>query len=450
LSVQRLKSLIHRKEGVRRSLTSATLVALLFTCIARPREIGFRSEQASNRLLLPARPLTTVVCFFFCLLLQACTSAVSNDPTPAVVSKLVASQGQATVRYAKCFTLEYKNGYKLITVKTPWKEAKEGFSYVLVPRGAPAPSLAEGQILVRTPVRRVAITSTTYVPYFTMLGLEDKLVGVAKGELIMTPSLAKRYTEGKIAEIGNRSDGMGHDLNMELVLGLQPDLIMLYGTGNSVFDSHEQLRAVNLPFAIDAEYMETTPLGVAEWIKFAAAFFDKDAEAERIFNEIASRYEALAAQVRQVSTRPTVFSGGDYHGVWYGPGGKSYRARILADAGADYLWKDNTSQGSIPFSMEAVMLAAKHADFWIDVGTSRSLSQLAGGDERYRTLQAFQEKRVYNNDALINAAGGNDFWESGMVHPDQMLADLISIFHPELLPGYKRIWYRQLPDRSGS
>jgi iron complex transport system substrate-binding protein len=237
-------------------------------------------------------------------------------------------------------------------------------------------------------------------------------------------------------------------LNMERLFSLRPDLIMLYGTGNPTYDFHEQLHAAGLPFAINAEYMESTPLGATEWMKFIAAFFDKDAEAERLFAGIASRYEKQAAVARATNTHPTVFTGMDYHGAWYMPGGDSYRARFFADAGARYLWDDDRSQGSVPLTMEAVIGRARQADFWVDVGACRSLTQLVGFDDRYRLVHALQTKRVFNNDARLGPGGGNDFWETGMANPDQVLADLISIFHPELLPGHTRVWYRQLPERS--
>jgi len=370
-------------------------------------------------------------------------AAASTSSTPANAS----SHGRATVRYAKGFVLEYHDGYKVLRVLTPWRGAKEGFTYVLVPRGGAVPKLSGNEVIIRTPVRRFVVTSTIYVPYIAMLGLEDTLVGVAKGRMITTPSIAKRFAEGKIAEISDGSGGMATNYNMERLLSLQPDLIMLYGTGNPTYDFHEQLHAAGLPFAINAEYMESTPLGGTEWMKFIAAFFDKDAEAEQIFAGIAARYEEEAAKAKSASTRPTVFRGMDYRGVWFMPGGGSYVAKFYADAGARYLWDDDHSQGSMPLTMEAVMLRARQADFWVDVGSCGSLVQLAGFDERYRLVRAFQTGRVYNNDARMSPGGGNDYWETGIANPDRVLADLISIFHPELKPGYSRVWYRQLPER---
>lgn len=391
------------------------------------------------------------VAIFVAVVLCVCVSCSRPSQDHAAgqsAPSSAAEHGQATIRYAKGFALEYHAGYKVMRVFSPWRGAKSGFTYVLVPRGHKAPSLTGAEMVVETPVRRFVVTSTIYVPYLSMLGLDDTLVGVAKGRMINTPSIAKRYGEGRIAEISDGADGMSRSLNMERLFSLRPDLIMLYGTGNPTYDFHEQLHAAGLPFAINAEYMESTPLGATEWMKFIAAFFDKDAEAERLFAGIASRYEKQAAVARAANTHPTVFTGMDYHGVWYMPGGDSYRARFFADAGARYLWNDDRSQGSMPLTMEAVIERARQADFWVDVGACRSLTQLAGFDDRYHLVRAFQTKRVFNNDARLGPDGGNDFWETGMANPDRILADLVSIFHPELLPSHARVWYRQLPEQS--
>ena len=96
-------------------------------------------------------------------------------------------------------------------------------------------------------------------------------------------------------------------------------------------------------------------------------------------------------------------------------------------------------------AIEAVVERAREAEYWINTGLARSLAELRGVDDRFRLFTSFRTGRVYNNDARVNPKGGNDFWETGAARPDLVLADLISIFHPELVPDHRRIWYRQLP-----
>jgi len=353
----------------------------------------------------------------------------------------------AAIRYAKGFTLEYRQGCKILRIPTPWRDAKTSYTYVLVPRGAKRPEMDAGAIVVETPVRRIVVASTTHVFYFAMLGIEDAIVGIVDGQLVNTPSVASRIRDGRIREVGNGS-GIAKGFDMELLLSLQPDLIMMYGTGIPEFDRHAKLQEAGFRVAMNSEYMETTPLGRTEWMKFIAAFFDKDAEAESLFAGIAARYQAQAAKARAIARRPTVFCGANFRGVWHMPGGDSFVAAFIRDAGGEYLWKDDATSGSIPLNIESVIARAKDADIWLNPVASRSREELSREDDRYSIFRAFRTARIYNNNAKADV-GGNDIWETGIANPDRVLADLISILHPELLPGYQRTWYWQLPEKAG-
>jgi iron complex transport system substrate-binding protein len=302
-------------------------------------------------------------------------------------------------------------------------------------------------MVIETPVRRMAAATTGCIPFLPMLHIEDALVGLSGCKRVSTPEIAAMVLRKEIVEIGIGNGGMSTALNMEQLYALQPDMVVVYGTGLPEFDHHPKLIEAGFKTVIFASYMEAAPLGRTEWIKFIAAFFDKEEEAERLFDEIASQYEMQAAKVRNPAHRPTVFSAIPYRGLMYVPGGGSYFSGFMADAGADYVWSDDTTAGSVPLSAENVIDRAREADFWLDPGASRSLSELEGMDERFSVFKAFRTGRVYNNDAKVGPEGGNDYWETGEARPDLVLKDLISIFHPDLLPSYERIWYRQLPYR---
>lgn len=348
------------------------------------------------------------------------------------------------IRYAKGFTIEYRRGYKVLRVLTPWRDAKTGFTYVLAPRGTKVPRMESGAIFVETPVRNVVLSSTTHVPFFTLLGIEDAIAGISGTYLVNTPSVAEKIREGRIPEVSNGGGGMTRGFDIERLIEINPDIVMTYGTGVAQYDHHGKLMEAGFRVAMNSEYMELTPLGRSEWIKFVAAFFDMEEEADRLFTEMSASYEALAAKAIGAVSKPTVFSGYNNGGVWNMPGGESYVAASFRDAGARYLWDDDTSTGSMPLHVEAVLERAGDADIWIHPGTAGSMDELADGDERYTAFRAFRSGRVFNNDAIIGPGGGNDIWEGGMIKPDLALADLISIIHPELLPDHKRIWYRQL------
>lgn len=353
---------------------------------------------------------------------------------------------KARLRYARGFAIEYHADYKRVDVRLPWRDAATPLSYLLVPRDRrPPPQLPVGGIVVPVPLERIAVLSTTWTAFFPMLHVEDKLVGLVGCEWVNTPEIVALIRRGKIQEIGDGGRDMNRKIHLERLTLVRPDAVMVYATGVPDFDQHPKLMEAGFPTIVNAAHMESTPLGRTEWIKLLAAFFNREAEAERIFDDIAHRYETLAERTRHVAHRPTVFCNTPWRGTWYMPGGAGYTARFLEDAGAHYLWRDDPSAGSTPLAIETVVERARDAEYWVDTNLSRSMAELKGIDERTSSFAAYRSGKVFNNDARVNDKGGNDFWETGTARPDLMLADLISIFHPELVPDHQRIWYRQLP-----
>lgn len=337
------------------------------------------------------------------------------------------------------WTIEYFNNYKVITVLNPWRDADVQFRYVLVQCGTPPPDDVGDALVIEVPVKSVVAMSTTQLPHLSELGLLDKLVGVDSFLYINNPDVRKKIDAGELVEIGG-----GGQVNVEQALDLQPDLIMTYGVGNPEFDAHPKLLEAGLKVVLNSEYMETSPLGRAEWIKFTAAFFNREAKATEVYDTIARRYKEMAAKARNVPNKPTVFTGTPFRGTWFMPGGRSYVAQLLADAGATYLWADDTSTGSQPLSFEQVFERARDAEFWLNPGTWKSLADGKAEDERFTQFAAFQKGNVFNNNKRLNENGGNDYWESGVTNPHLVLADLIRIFHPDLLPDHELYFYQKL------
>jgi iron complex transport system substrate-binding protein len=195
---------------------------------------------------------------------------------------------------------------------------------------------------------------------------------------------------------------------------------------------------------LNADYTETSPLGRAEWVKFTAMFFNREGDANTLFDEIAANYDELTELTATVETRPTVLVNGMFSDIWYISGGNSFTARMIEDAGGDFLWSDDESIASLALSFEAVFDRAQSADFWLNANFWFSLDEGLAEDERYSEFAAFQNQRVYNNNLRVNETGGNDYGESGVLRPDQVLTDLISIFHPDLLPDHELFYYRHL------
>lgn len=346
---------------------------------------------------------------------------------------------KVSIDYAQGWTIEYFNHYKVVTVLNPWQDADETFQYVLVQCGTPAPEGFDEAQVIDVPAESIVTMSSTYLPHLAELGLVDRLVGVDTPQVVNTPAVVEMIEAGELATVGS-----GAEVNVERVLTLAPSLVMTYGSGSAENDAHPQLLAAGVPVAINAEYMEATPLGRAEWIKFTAAFFNQEATAEQVFAEVASEYEALAAQARATEEQPTVLMNAPFQGTWYMAGGESYMAHFLEDAGAAYLWADDESSRSLPLSFETVLERAADADYWLHPGTAATLDELLAIDERLGSFAAVEAGRVYNNNGRVNENGGNDYWESGVTNPHLVLADLVAIFHPDLLPEHERYYYQQV------
>lgn len=343
------------------------------------------------------------------------------------------------IRHARGFTVDYHGHYKVVRVLNPWKGATETFTYVLTQKGTPRPDGYDDAQHVPVPIERFAALSTTYLPHLAAIGAEESLVGLATASFVYADWIRERVADGRAVEVG--ADG---GLNRETIVALEPDLVMTYGSGNPSGDAHPKLMEMGLVAAVNAEFMEGTPLGRAEWMKFTALFFNREAEVERTFGTIEKRYRELAAIGRSSVPKPTVYTNISWQGLWHVSGGKSFIAVLLADAGADYIWKDTPSERSIPMEFESVLERAQEADVWINTGIWSSKQDALQADERYTLFKAYRDNRMYNHVARVNEHGGNDYWESGVAHPHLVLADLIRILHPDRLPDHELYYYRRL------
>ncbi|NMG11091.1 ABC transporter substrate-binding protein [Brasilonema sp. UFV-L1] len=347
---------------------------------------------------------------------------------------------KTSINYGEGFEVEYHQNYKIIKVKNPWKNANTTFEYVLVQCGTPTPKGFQATQIIQVPVNTIVSLSTTHLPHLDKLGVVDKLVGISDRKQVNTASVVDKIKTGQVVEVSNNAN-----VNVEKLLELNPDLVTTHGVGNPNIDSYPKLLEAGLKVAINAEYMESSPLGRAEWLKFTALFFNHEAKAAKIFAEIAQQYETIVAQVKSVKNRPSVFVGFNFKGTWYMPGGNSYVAQYLADAGANYLWKEDKSSGSLPLSFEKVFERAVNADYWLNFSQScQTRKDLLAEDNRYAEFKAVKNGNLYNNNARINTTGGNDYWESGITNPHLVLSDLIKILHPEILPNHQLKYYRQL------
>ena len=344
---------------------------------------------------------------------------------------------KTAVTHAEGFTIEYFNNYKVVTVAAPWLGAEDSATYVLVQCGTPNPPGYEDAAVLDVPISSFVSMSTTYLPYLDAFGQLDSLVGVDSGSFAYNPAVQAKLAAGELVELGS-----GSTVNVEAALDLNPDVIMTSASGSADFDTHPKLEEVGLTVVLNADYLDITPLGRAEWGKFIAVFYNEEAQADALFSNIVAEYEALAALTADVSERPTVFANTPFEGTWYMPGGQSYTAKLLDAAGADYLWGEDESTGTLFLDFESVFDQAAEGDYWLNLGFVFSLADMEAADERYADFAAFQNGATYNYDLRTNEFGGNDFFESAAANPQLVLADLIKIFHPELVPDHEFVYYR--------
>jgi iron complex transport system substrate-binding protein len=346
------------------------------------------------------------------------------------------------IKYAKGFDIEYHLGYKVINVSDPWNKSSKKSRYVLFFHNSAKPTGFEDALLIEIPVKNFVSLSSLYVGYSEKLKISDKLIGIADTKYINSPSVRSMISQGKIKEVGGNEN-----VNIEKILELDPALIITYGSGDPIGNVHPKLREAGLKVALNSEQMEITPLGRTEWIKFVAAFFNKDREADSIFRSIESKYLQIAQLAKKGKSSPSVFSDIKYGDTWFMPGGQSYAANLLKDANSDYLWNDTEKRGSMPLSFERVYVKALNADFWINTSDFKTLEDIERSDVRYKDFKAYRTRQIFNNNKRVNEAGGNDYWESGLVNPHLILSDLVKIFHSELLPGYELFYYKKIQEK---
>ncbi|MGB2923750.1 MAG: ABC transporter substrate-binding protein [Limnothrix sp.] len=341
--------------------------------------------------------------------------------------------------FATGFTVDYRKNYKVVTVKQPWEDTNQNLEYVFVQCGTPIPTEYPDATIVEIPVNRVIAMSTTYLPHIEILNQQETLVGVGDRRLIYSSKIRESIVSGAVQEVGDLQQ------DNEIVLGLQPDVIFSYRLENSESGGLETLESLGLKIVLDAAHLEASPLGRAEWLKFTALLFNEEATANQEFVAIAQRYQKLKDLAQDIAEKPTVISGSPYQGTWYSPGGKSFFAQLFRDANVTYPWDETKSRLSLPLDFEVVLNKAKNANYWINVNPAwQTTNDAFSEDQRYELLGAAIAGNIYAANARIAEDGGNDFWEGGVTNPDVVLADLIKIFHPDLLPEHELFYYQQL------
>lgn len=290
--------------------------------------------------------------------------------------------------------------------------------------------------IIKTPCTNIAALSSIYVNIFYELGALNNVTTIDNIDYIVNTAIIEKHKNGRLAEIGKTER-----INIETAVKIYPDMLFTFGMGEGEKDKDKKLEQTGIPTAIVVDHLEESPLARAEWIKFFAVFVNKYQQADSIFNAVNKHYKEYSTKALGADKKPTVFSEIKYSEFWYMPGGKSYVATLFKDAGADYLWQDNDDFGSLALSFEQVYARAREADYWLNLSTLNTKSELLAMEQRYADFKAFKQGTLYNNNRIVNDKGYSSYWETGMIHPERILSDLIHIFHPRLMPGHENDLY---------
>ena len=371
------------------------------------------------------------------LLLSGCATEQSDTDS----STNADNQRASDIRHATGFRFIQQDGLDVIRVMNPWRRGETLFDYVLLPEGASPPAtLSDKQILVKLPLKSPMQISTSHAGLFLALNSGDRITGFSNPDFLYNEELRTRAADGTLSRFGPPESR-----NMERILQEECDFLMMSAT-EALPQLFDRLRQVDIPVFMNADWMERTPLGRAEWLRVVGLLIGKQREADSLFSTIEADYLEIQKLVgRNAGERLSVFTGVNYRGTWYMPGGKSYVAKLLGDAAAEYTWADyDSSSGSLPLSFEQVLQNEIDTHYWLQPGIHTSMKSLLAEDERYGEFAAYKNGNVYNSTARSNANGSSDYWESGLVRPNLLLRDIAKILYPDQLPDHQLMYYERL------
>ena len=367
----------------------------------------------------------------------ALSSCKNNTPEkPETVAKIKSATN--AIKYAKGLQIYKYEGFTIVKVTQPWPGAQESFTYVMQQKGAVVPDSLKQFTIIPVPLTRVIVTSTTHIPSLEMLGVESTLVGFPGTDYISSQKTRALIDSGKVKEAG-----ANESLTTEVVIDLNPAAVVAFGI-NSTNKTLNTLEQSGLKVLYNGDWTEQSPLGKAEWIKLFGALYAKDAQADALFSQIEKDYNDALALTKNVTKKPTAMAGAVYQDQWFMPQGGSWGSLFLKDAGANYLWADAEGTGSLSLSLETVLDKAQNADKWIGPSQFTSLKEMTDANPHYSQFKSFKNKEVYSYSVKKGKTGGLIYFEMAPNRPDLVLKDLISIFHPELLPGYQLNYFEKL------
>lgn len=342
------------------------------------------------------------------------------------------------IRYASGLKIQKNADFSIVTVTNPWPTSDKNYTYILHQKTAKIPDSLQKYVAIQVPIKSIVVSSTTHIPALELLEVENKLVGFPNTDYISSEKTRALIETGKVREIGSNQS-----LNTEVLLDMQPDVIIGFGVDGEK-KTYDNLQQNGLKILYNGDWTEQHPLGRAEWIQLFGVLFGLEEKADKVFKTIEKDYQEAINLAKKATSKPIILSGAIYQDQWYLPQGKSWAAQFLDNAGGNYLWAASVGTGSLSLSFETVLEKAQNADFWIGPGQFTSFEQLEKANPNYKHFKAVQNKNVYSFSSKKGKTGGVIYYELASNRPDLVLKDLIKILHPELLPKYELYFFEKL------
>lgn len=335
--------------------------------------------------------------------------------------------------YAKNIIVTTHDDYTRIDIKDPWEKNRILQTYILVARNTELPdSMPEG-VVIRTPIKSILVYSSVHAQVIKELGHIESITGVCDAQYFTISEISEGLADGSVMNVGTSMSP-----TIEKIIALAPEAIILSPYQNS---SYGNLSRLEIPIIECADYMETTPLGRAEWIKLFGHLFQEQEKADSIFNKVTNDYNNLKEIASQVTQKPKILSENIINGTWYVPGGDSYMAKLFTDAGGIYAWSDIKTSGSIPLDISQVLEKAYDADIWLIKSHDSTFSypKLKSQNALNAQFKAFQNKNIF----FCNTTSTTLFQDFPF-HPEVLLKEYMAIFHTQLIPDYNTKYFKPL------
>ena len=369
------------------------------------------------------RKYISIICIL--LLLTACRGGVADNKD--------ATTNDSVITEAKLITIAHEEGFTRVDITDPWNQGRVLHTYLLVPSDKQLPAkLPEGTV-VRTPVKNVLVYSSVHSSVLRELGAGDAVRGVCDAQYFNDSIIAEGLKNGTITDCGNSMQP-----TVEKVIEMKPDAILLSPYQDATYG---QITKLDVPIVECADYMEYTPLGRAEWIKFYGELVGKPELADSIYKKVVADYNKVKETVDSKKLkRPLILTENLISGIWNVPGGQSYMAQFIKDAGGDYPWVDDKNTGSLTLDFNQVLARAQKADYWLLKSPAiHSLADLKSSYSLNDQFEAYKKGNVYVCDTNTT-----HFFDRFPFHPEVLLQEYFKIFHPEVATDYQLQFFKKV------